>query len=144
MCIRDRDQGLIQGRARESLLYRKQLGVSLGIAADVLVKHASPLGEVDPVQLAKDTFYRGGADVLIYTGSGTGRPVDALALRSLREGCPGIPFWIGSGMSAENVEELAPLCEGAIVGSFLHTDGDLSAPLDLKRVRLISKGLQAP
>jgi membrane complex biogenesis BtpA family protein len=137
------DQGLIQGRARESLLYRKQLGISLGIAADVLVKHATPLGDVDPVQLAKDTFYRGGADVLIYTGSGTGRPVDALAFKALRKGCPGIPFWIGSGVNAENVGELAPLCEGAIVGSFLHMGGDLSAPLDLSRVRLIAKGLQA-
>jgi membrane complex biogenesis BtpA family protein len=136
------DQGLIQGRARETLLYRKQLGRSVGIAADVLVKHATPLGSVNPAQVAQDTFYRGGADVLIYTGSGTGQPVDTSALRVLRVACPKIPFWIGSGVNADNVESLAPLCEGAIVGSFLHEDGDLAAPLSLKRIQLITQGLQ--
>jgi membrane complex biogenesis BtpA family protein len=135
------DQGLIQGRARETLLYRKQLGLSIGIAADVLVKHATPLGEVDPVQVAQDTFHRGGADVLIYTGSGTGRPVDAAALQSLRAACPEIPFWIGSGINRENVHQLAPLCEGAIVGSFLHRDGDLRAALDLDRIRFVARAL---
>jgi membrane complex biogenesis BtpA family protein len=137
------DQGLIQGRARESLLYRKQLGLPMGIAADVLVKHATPLGEVDPVQVAQDTFYRGGADVLIYTGSGTGRPVDAKALQALRSACPEIPFWIGSGINADNVDALSPLCDGAIVGSFLHQEGDLLAPLSLERVQLIAQRLQA-
>ena len=135
------DQGLIQGRARQTLLYRKQLGLPVSIAADVLVKHATPVGDVDPVQIAQDTFHRGGADVLIYTGSGTGKSVDASALGALRDACPEIPFWIGSGLRDSNVAELAPLCEGAIVGSFLHREGALDAPLDLDRVRLISDAL---
>ena len=36
------DQGLIQGEAYQTLLYRKQVGTQVSIAADVLVKHASP------------------------------------------------------------------------------------------------------
>ena len=51
------DQGLIQGQARQTLLYRKQLGLPISIAADVLVKHATPVGKVDPVQVAQDIFY---------------------------------------------------------------------------------------
>jgi len=137
------DQGLIEGNARASLLYRKQLGVPVGIAADVLVKHASPLGDPDPVQLAQDTFHRGGADVLIYTGSGTGKAVDGAQLEALRAACPGIPFWIGSGMNLNNVQCLAPLCEGAIVGTALHENQDLEAPLDQKLVRAMVDALQA-
>lgn len=129
------DQGLIQGRARETLLYRNQLGCSVGIAADLLVKHASPLGAPDPVQLAQDTYHRGGADVLITTGSGTGQPVDAEGLSRLRGACRGIPFWIGSGLTLDNVSELGPLCDGAIVGTALHEDEDLEAPLSLERIR---------
>ena len=132
------DQGLIEGRARDTLLYRKQLGVLVAIAADVLVKHAVPVGNVNLVQLAQDTFYRGGADVLIHTGTGTGKAVDMDALRLLRESCPNVPFWVGSGVNAANAAELATLCDGAIVGTYLHRDGDLSAPLELARVREIA------
>ena len=137
------DQGLIEGRARETLLYRKQLGSSLGIAADLLVKHASPLGSPDPVQLAYDTYHRGGADVLITTGSGTGQPVDALGLAHLREACEGIPFWIGSGLNLDNVSALGPLCDGAIVGTALHEDGDLNAPLCLERIQAMVMAMEA-
>ena len=56
---------------------RKQLGVQVqGIAADILVKHATPVGDVDPIQVAQDTFHRGGADALIVTGSGTGKSIN--------------------------------------------------------------------
>ena len=137
------DQGVIEGNARASLLYRNQLGLPIGIAADVLVKHASPLGEADPVQLAQDTFHRGGADVLIYTGSGTGKAVDAQKLAALRLACPQIPFWIGSGMDLQNVRSLAPLCEGAIVGTALHEGQDLQAPLDERLVRKMADALSA-
>lgn len=137
------DQGVIQGRARETLLYRNQLGASVGIAADLLVKHASPLGTPDPVQLAHDTYHRGGADVLITTGSGTGQPVDAVHLAHLRESCEGIPFWVGSGLSLENVATLAPLCHGAIVGTALHNEGDIAAPLCVERVRAMVSALRS-
>ena len=129
------DQGLIEGRARETLLYRNQLGSTVGIAADLLVKHATPLGNPDSIQLAQDTYHRGGADVLITTGSGTGQPVDPVGLKRLREACQGIPFWIGCGLNLENVSGLAPLCDGAIVGSALHEDGDLEAALCLERIQ---------
>ena len=135
------DQGLIEGRARDTLLYRNQLGANVGIAADILVKHATPLGVVDPVQVAEDTFYRGRADVVIYTGSGTGKTVDVAELKLIREQCPDIPIWIGSGVNGENVGQLRALCHGAIVGTYLHENGDLSAPLDEERVRGIAEAL---
>ncbi len=38
------DQGLIEGCAHELLRYRRELGSDVKIMADVLVKHARPLG----------------------------------------------------------------------------------------------------
>ena len=38
------DQGLIEGNAHELLRYRRELGADVAILADVLVKHARPLG----------------------------------------------------------------------------------------------------
>jgi len=62
------DQGLLEGRAGETLRYRKQLGQRIAILADVHVKHATPISEPDLVRAARDTAYRGLADGLILTG----------------------------------------------------------------------------
>ena len=42
------DEGLVQGEAFETLRRRRALNVELKILADVLVKHAVPLGPADP------------------------------------------------------------------------------------------------
>ena len=49
------DQGIIEGRAHETLQYRKQLGSRIAIFADVAVKHARPISEPDIARAAKDT-----------------------------------------------------------------------------------------
>lgn len=136
------DQGVIQGRARETLLYRKRVAPHLGIIADVMVKHAAPLGVgSDLAQSAKDCFGRGGADVLVISGSGTGAATSPADLQAVRRAVPDAPLWIGSGFSLATAEILAPLCTGAIVGTALHQDGDLDAPLDLQRVQAIRAAL---
>jgi len=126
------DQGLIQGDARATLLERKRLGQSVKIAADVLVKHATPLGSPDLVSVARDTAYRGLADVLIVTGSGTGQPHDPERVATVKHAVPDRPVWVGSGLNPESAENL--LADGAIVGTWLHGDSDLNAPLDAARV----------
>ena len=43
------DQGLIEGEAHDTLRYRRQIDArSVSIMADVLVKHATPLGPIEP------------------------------------------------------------------------------------------------
>ncbi|MFT5686511.1 MAG: membrane complex biogenesis BtpA family protein, partial [Myxococcota bacterium] len=71
------DQGLIEGRAHETLRYRRELGAEgIQIAADILVKHAAPAGQTDLGEVARETAWRGGADILIVTGSRTGGVTD--------------------------------------------------------------------
>ena len=64
------DEGLVEGRAHETLRYRQVLGAeeSVAILADILVKHAVPLGPVDIAHVARETVFRGLADALIVTG----------------------------------------------------------------------------
>jgi membrane complex biogenesis BtpA family protein len=131
------DQGIIQGQARELMLYRRRLGHPCQVAADVLVKHASPIGELDIQQAARDTFHRGGADVLIVTGAGTGLAADPQRLASARQAVPGAPLWLGSGLTPDNAAAYRPHCDAAIVGTWLHRDADLSQPLEAARVRRV-------
>ncbi len=136
------DQGLIQGRARETLLYRARVAPEVGIAADVLVKHAAPLGPADLKQVARDTWHRGRADALIVTGSGTGRPTDPADLAAVRDAVPECVLWLGSGLTPERAPAVRAYLNGAIVGTWLHKDSDLTAPLVTERVRRMADALK--
>ena len=135
------DQGLIQGEAYQTLLYRKQLGVDVDIAADILVKHASSAGNWKLLDAAKDTMHRGGASFLIITGSATGATVDWEKIRILKEKLPNSKLWIGSGMTPEQLPEARKLVDAVIVGTYFHKDSDINQPLCTQRVEHFIKKL---
>ncbi|MCP4806462.1 MAG: BtpA/SgcQ family protein [Proteobacteria bacterium] len=135
------DQGLIEGKAREVLTYRRQAATEAAIVADVLVKHASPLGPVDLAQIARDTFRRAGASVLVASGSGTGQPTDLAEVRAMRDAVPEATIWVGSGVTGDTARKVGRVADGAIVGTWLHKDGDVRAPLELGRVRRVAEEL---
>ena len=128
------DQWIVQGRAYDTLCYRRSLEADVAIFADVLVKHASTIGEPDLLSVASDTFYRGGADVLIVSGHGTGLPTSRDDLERIRRGLDDAPVLIGSGLTVESLKEVMPWCNGAIVGTSLKVGGDVNSPVDRQRV----------
>ena len=93
------DQGLIQGDAYQTLLYKNRLAADVDIAADVMVKHATPAGTRSLLDAAKDTIYRGRVDHIIVTGTATGSTVELEELRQLRSALPKASIWIGSGLN---------------------------------------------
>lgn len=123
------DQGVLQGEAHQTLRYRQELGVQIQVCADVLVKHAVPLAAQDIGMVAEETFRRGGADVLIVTGEGTGKLADPDRVRRVREAVPEAVVWLGSGVSAETVQGWATLAHGAIVGTAIHEERSIRLPL---------------
>ncbi len=136
------DQGLITGTARDTLLYRRSLDSGVRIAADVLVKHAVPLGQQSLVDSARDTHRRGKADALIVTGTGTGQPIDVRRLMAVRSATTA-PVWAGSGVNPDTLPAVRPLVDAVIVGTYLHAGGDLDAPVDVARVRTMRDALHA-
>jgi membrane complex biogenesis BtpA family protein len=135
------DQGLLQGDAHGTLRYRRELGADVAIAADVLVKHAVPLGPATVGPVAADTWRRGGADVLIVTGEGTGRPADPARAEEVRRAVPEARVWVGSGVTQASASAWRGLVHGAIVGTALHADGDVARPLDRARVEAMARAL---
>ncbi|MEC8382596.1 MAG: BtpA/SgcQ family protein [Myxococcota bacterium] len=134
------DQGLIHGQARKTLEYRHKLGdTHISIAADILVKHAKPAGVAEPVQIAKDTAKRAGADALIFTGSGTGEPTDLSVLKAVREHIGQTPLWIGSGLNVHNLTKSMEHADAGIIGTYLHHEGDISKPLSHERCEAIQR-----
>ena len=130
------DQGIIEGTAHEALRERRLLGSGTPIFADVMSKHAYPVGAGVVMELeARSTAYRGLADALIVTGDETGAATSADDLRRARTAVPDRPILIGSGLDIDNAGELLPLSDGAILGTALKVDGVTEGRVDRDRVR---------
>ncbi len=137
------DQGIVEGEAARLAAYRRQLGIEIVVLADLFVKHAVPLGDMDPVIAAKDLAGRSGADALIVTGPRTGEPVDVEFLDTVKQAVGDFPVWIGSGLCAENASALWPRCDGGIVGTAFKVDSKVAAAVDRERVRELCQLLRS-
>ena len=128
------DQGLIEGRAAETLRARRALGAdAVAIWADVDVKHSAPLAPRDVAREADDLVGRGLADAVLVTGEGTGRGVDLEKLRHVRRAVPSAPLLVASGVTVEGLPALVGLCDGVVVGSTLRAGGVAGGPIDPDR-----------
>jgi membrane complex biogenesis BtpA family protein len=133
------DQGIVEGRAHETVRLRERLGVDVGIFADTDVKHSAPLTpETYSAESFADTAERGRADAVIASGSGTGAAIDRGALEAVidereRHGLE-TPVLVGSGVRPETVADLLDLADGVIVGTALKEAGETTAPVDEARV----------
>ncbi len=127
------DQGIIEGRADETLRYRRRLDSWVGILADIHVKHASPLLNQSIELAAEEAAYRGRADGLIVSGAGTGKPTSLADLRAVRDAVPDKPIFVGSGATVENIRELLAIADGVIIGTAIKQDGCTTAPVDPAR-----------
>ncbi|MBW4538125.1 MAG: BtpA/SgcQ family protein [Myxacorys chilensis ATA2-1-KO14] len=128
------DQGLIEGRAHELMRYRRELGSDVKIMADVLVKHARPLGSVNLTTAVQDTIERGLADAVILSGWATGNPTSREDLELASAAANGTPVFIGSGADWENISDLMHAADGVIVSSSLKRQGKRENPIDPIRV----------
>nr|WP_275994360.1 BtpA/SgcQ family protein [Argonema antarcticum] len=136
------DQGLIEGQAHQLLRYRRELGSDVKILADVLVKHARPLGSPNLTVAVQDTIERGLADAVILSGWATGSPPSLEDLELARAAANGTPVFIGSGANWENISTLIQAADGAIVSSSLKRHGRRDQPVDPIRVSQFVEAMQ--
>jgi membrane complex biogenesis BtpA family protein len=128
------DQGLIEGQAHQLLRYRRELGSEVKILADVLVKHARPLGSPNLTTAVQETIERGLADGVILSGWATGSPPSLEDLELASAAANGTPVFIGSGATWENIPRLIQASNGVIVSSSLKRRGKIEQPIDPIRV----------
>lgn len=131
------DQGLVEGRAAETMRARAALGADVSLFADVHVKHATPPAGARIEESAADAWHRGCADALIVSGTGTGAETRLADVEAVRSGVPGAPILVGSGTTVHNVREVLAAADGAIVGSALMKDGTAGAGVDPARARAL-------
>ncbi len=139
------DQGWIEGDAAFLARERDRLHSSTAILADVHVKHAVTFSSLDLGVALEEVGARSLADGVIITGRTTGRLVDpsALEVASRTARHLGIPLYLGSGVTRENLKDLRPWVDGVIVGSNLRKKGVAGAELDAKRTRDFARSFRS-
>ena len=129
------DQGMIHGEAYALLRERQRCGANrIGIAADVDVKHSSPVTARPIEEEALELIERAGADALIVSGSATGKATDVEDLLRVRNACVDAFIMVGSGVQKDNVRQLAEHCDAVIVGSSLKAGDRIDSPVDPEKV----------
>ena len=121
------DQGIVTGRAAETVRLRDRLDADIDIAE-------RPLSEE-----VADLLERGKADGIVASGAGTGRETDREHLEAVVEARDridaNVPVFVGSGVTRGTVDDVLGVADGAIVGSDLKEGGEATAPVDEERVR---------
>lgn len=137
------DQGLLNAIAHDLLRDRSYFRAgSIQIWADVDVKHSAPVAPRPVSDEVHDLIDRGKAGAVIVSGAATGQPVDPSTIQQVKCAARSIPILIGSGVTVENVAELARDVDGIIVGSSLKMAGIVSNPVDPSRVKRLVEAVR--
>jgi hypothetical protein len=131
------DQGIIQAAPHQLARYRKLLGSSVRIFADVDVKHSAALAPRDLGDEIEDTLLRAKADAIIVSGAGTGKRTEVEHVREAKRAAHSAPVFVGSGVDASNVAELLAMADGVIVGTSIKQDGVTANRVDPARLRAL-------
>lgn len=130
------DEGIIESCAAELLRFRKAIGAeNVQVWADVKKKHSShaitsDIGIGETAHAIE--FMRG--DAVIVTGAVTGdapKGSDAAEVKSHTR----LPVYLGSGVTAANLEEFIDVADGFIVGSEFKSGGHWAGDVEVRRVR---------
>lgn len=136
------DQGLIEGRAHETLRLRRALAAErVALLCDVDVKHSAPLAARPIGEEAHDLAERGLADAVLVTGSGTGRGADGDDLEAVLAAVR-VPVLVASGVTVDTLPSMHK-AHGAIVGSCLRASGRAGDPIDAELARRFAEAYRA-
>lgn len=128
------DQGILQGRAFETLRMRAAWAPGVAVLADARVKHGHPIAPTTLSEDVHDLIERGSADGVLVTGPRTGAAGPVAAVQEAVEAAGGAPVIVASGVTARNaVEYLAAGARGLIVGTAIKRGGRTDAAVDVKR-----------
>lgn len=137
------DEGWMDADAGPLLRYRKHIGAEgILILTDIKKKHSAHAATADLslVETARAAeFFQ--SDGLIVTGAATGAAASHADLEALR-GHTRLPVFVGSGITAENIRDYAPRCDGFIVGSSIKRDGDWRLEVDYERAARLVESLK--
>ena len=129
--------GIIEAAGPSAMRYRSFLKADdIMVFGDFHVKHGSHhlISDRSTIEQAEDVQTALG-DGVIVTGIKTGVAPQRDDIVSIRDAVS-IPILIGSGLGVNNLPDILPLTDGAVVGSSFKEGGVLSNPVDKQKVKV--------
>ncbi|MEW6261816.1 MAG: BtpA/SgcQ family protein [Thermodesulfobacteriota bacterium] len=130
------DTGLFVADGPGVLRLRANLGAEdIRIICNVTPGFSVSLDSRPVEEQAAGAVFIGLADAVCVSGPAAGREADLDLLRRVAARVPETPVVVGTGVSAANIEALAEVADGFIVGTSLKINGQTLNPLDPVRVK---------
>lgn len=133
-------QGILQGKAYNTLRFRSNLRSHVAIFADAGVKHSNPWAYPDLAEEIRDVSPH--AEAVIVSGALTGVETDRGDL-SIAKRATSKPVLVGSGVTPSNIRNVFDLADGFIVGSYFKVDGVSANEVEPARVRAFMEARNA-
>ncbi len=131
--VYESDLGLMRPDSGAIGAYRTDIGAqSVALFANITPEFASSIGRRTIQERARSAVYLG-VDALLVSGAITGEPTDLNLLHLAKAAAPGTAVLANTGVTAETVEDVLAVADGAIVGTALKTDGITWNPVDPAR-----------
>ncbi|MGA3154915.1 MAG: BtpA/SgcQ family protein [Streptosporangiaceae bacterium] len=106
---------------------------SVALMANITPEFASSLGHRSIGERAHSAAFLG-ADAILISGPITGAPTDTAQLREAKHAIPRTPVLANTGVTADTVQEILAVADGAVVGTTLKRDAITWNPVDPARV----------
>jgi membrane complex biogenesis BtpA family protein len=122
------DQGIVEGRAAETLRWRSSIGSEVALLTDVGVRVAKPVGPRDAARVAHDCYFHGLAHALIVHDAGE----EALAVR---RAAPEAPIIVAGALSQHTIAGALAGFDGVILDDEVQPPGKHAKAIDPRQVR---------
>jgi uncharacterized protein len=131
--VYESDLGLMQPDYGSIGAYQADIGAdSVALLANITPEFASPLGHRSIGERARSAAFLG-ADAVLISGPITGAPTDTGQLREAKQAIPRTPVLANTGVTADTVQEILAVADGAIVGTSLKRGAVTWNPVDADR-----------
>ncbi len=127
------DQGILEGKADETLRLRQAIAPQVAILADARVKHGRSLTAGSLGDEVRDLVERGLADAVLVTGSRTGSAPDLDEVRGAVAAADGVPVLVASGVTPASAASYLGVANGLIVGTVLKRGGTTASEIEPAR-----------
>lgn len=129
--------GFMFGQCTDILTFKKRIGSSIPVYADVQEVNANYLCPDPKPKAAKTTIKSAFADGLFMSGKDSEESLSLI--KETRKTLPDVPIFLGGGATGENVFELLKYYDGVSVATWIK-NGDMRNPIDPARAKQFLDG----
>jgi hypothetical protein len=120
--VYESDLGLMRPDYGSIAAYQAQIGADrVALLANITPEFASPLGHRSVGERARSAAFLG-VDAILISGPITGVPTDIRLLREAKHAAATTPVLANTGVTADTVQDILAVADGAIVGTTLKRD----------------------